>query len=168
MQCGAYTCTTTADCVASLGQEYYCRSDTCWPYYDVYVSRRIGGAWEQPHHINAGQQGYFSHLAISVVRSDGLVGNALSKCIGLGDTAMGDVSRCIWIDAAGEKIFSELTARTGAHSETGSGRGTFVGGTGRFEGITGSYEIDWVNVPSLDPEMIEGRSLKMEGAWKLP
>ena len=105
---------------------------------------------------------------ITVVRSDGLVGNALSKCIGLGDTAKGDVSRCIWIDAAGEKIFSELTARTGAHSETGSGRGTFVGGTGRFEGITGSYEIDWVNVPSLDPEMIEGRSLKMEGAWKLP
>jgi hypothetical protein len=105
---------------------------------------------------------------ITVVRSDGLVGNALSKCIGLGDTAKGDVSRCIWIDAAGEKIFSELTARTGAHSETGSGRGTFVGGTGRFEGITGSYEIDWVNVPSLDPEKIEGRSLKMEGAWKLP
>jgi hypothetical protein len=105
---------------------------------------------------------------VTVVRSDGLVGNALSKCIGLGDTAKGDVSRCIWIDAAGEKIFSELTARTDAESTTGRGSGTFVGGTGRFEGITGSYEIDRVNVPSLDPEKIEGRSLRMQGSWELP
>jgi len=105
---------------------------------------------------------------LTVVRSDGLVGNALSKCIGLGDTAKGDVSRCVWIDGAGEKIYSELTAATSGQSATGSGRGTFVGGTGRFAGITGSYEIDWVNVPSLDPEKIEGRSLNMQGSWKLP
>jgi hypothetical protein len=105
---------------------------------------------------------------ITVVRSDGLVGNALSKCIGLGDTARGDVSRCIWIDSAGEKIFSELTGTTSDRSGTGRGRGTFVGGTGRFEGITGSYEIDWVAVPSLEPEKIESRSLSMQGTWELP
>ena len=105
---------------------------------------------------------------ITVVRSDGLVGNAMSKCIGLGDSAKGDVSRCIWIDASGEKIFSELTARGSSRSGTGSGRGTLVGGTGRFEGITGTYEIDWVDVPSLDPERIESRSLSMKGEWELP
>jgi len=70
--------------------------------------------------------------------------------------------------SAGEKIFSELTGPTSDRSGTGRGRGTFVGGTGRFEGITGSYEIDRVSVPSLDPVKIESRSLSMQGTWELP
>jgi hypothetical protein len=64
------SCTDSADCVNSLGADYYCRSQKCWPYYDIHVSRRIGGAWEAPTNITDGLTGYFSHLALSVVRSD--------------------------------------------------------------------------------------------------
>jgi hypothetical protein len=105
---------------------------------------------------------------VTVVRSDGLVGNALSKCIGMGDSSEGDVSRCVWIDSRGERIFSELRAVSSPNAQTGRGRGQITGGTGRFEGLSGGYELEWVAVPSLDETRIEARTLKMRGRWTLP
>ena len=54
----------------------------------------------------------------------------------LSDTATGLVGRAVWTDDRGDQIFSELKGKgtsTGSHIV-----GTFVGGTGRYAGATGS------------------------------
>jgi hypothetical protein len=43
-----------------------------------------------------------------------------------------------------------------------------VGGTGRFSGITGSYEIRWVEQPQAVKGKISGETVSMRGRWTLP
>jgi hypothetical protein len=111
----------------------------------------------------------FQHTGmITVARTNGFVGNVLSKCIGLRDGRQGVVSRCVWLSASGDKIFSELRRRSnGLHLRGGKGQGRFVGGTGRYKGITGSYEMSWVDEWDDTPESIKGKTLSMTGEWEM-
>ena len=59
----------------------------------------------------------------------------------LNDSATGMVGRAVWTDDHGDQVYSELH---------GEGRrrgnrivGTFLGGTGRYAGATGTYEFSW-------------------------
>ena len=98
----------------------------------------------------------------------GLVGTVMTSCIGLNDTAKPDIGRCTWVTQDDEKIFSELTGSLPSGLETGSARGTFVGGTGRFAGVTGSYSIEWVARPSLEPDAFGAQTVRMSGSWRTP
>ena len=111
----------------------------------------------------------FRHTGTITFRNaQGLVGTALASCLGLGDTARGDVGRCVWVLEGGDRIFSELNGQLAPGPESGTVRGSFVGGTGRFQQISGSYELDWVVRLTGEPGAFRAQTVRMSGSWKTP
>jgi len=111
----------------------------------------------------------FRHTGTITFRNaQGLVGTALASCLGLGDTAKGDLGRCVWVLEGGDRIFSELSGQLAPGPESGTVRGSFVGGTGRFQQISGSYELDWVVRLTGEPGAFRAQTVRMSGSWKAP
>jgi hypothetical protein len=84
-----------------------------------------------------------------------------AEAIGFSDAATGLTGRCVWTDAHGNEVWSELQ---GQH--VGSGNrvvGTLTGGTGRFEGITGEYAFEWQYVVAAEDGEISGRAVGLTG-----
>ena len=81
--------------------------------------------------------------------------------IALNDSATGMIGRAVWTDEKGEQVFSELRGEgtaTGNHI-----RGTFVGGTGRYSGATGTYEFAWQYVLEAEDGTVQGRAVGLTG-----
>lgn len=111
----------------------------------------------------------FRHTGTITFRNaEGLVGTALASCLGLGDTAKGDLGRCVWVLEGGDRIYSELSGQLAPGPESGTVRGHFVGGTGRFHQISGSYELDWVVRLTGEPGAFRAQTVRMSGSWKAP
>jgi hypothetical protein len=84
-----------------------------------------------------------------------------SEVIALSDTASGLVGRSVWTDERGEQVFSELKGEgTAAKNHL---TGTFLGGTGRYAGVTGSYEFSWQYVMEAEDGSIQGRAVGLKG-----
>src|SRR3954471_22300670 len=64
-----------------------------------------------------------------------------SEAIVFSDSATGLVGRAVWTDEHGDEAYSELQGDGNAINNKLTGR--FVGGTGRYSGITGTYEFSW-------------------------
>ena len=64
-----------------------------------------------------------------------------AEALVLNDSATGMVGRSVWTDDRGDQVFSELR---GEITATGNRIvGTFIGGTGRYAGASGTYEFAW-------------------------
>jgi len=88
-----------------------------------------------------------------------------AQAIGFSDSRDGLVGRCTWTDERGDRIFSEIKGGPlGAGSRI---TGTFVGGTGRFSGITGEYELQWQYVVDSEDRSIAGRATGLKGRAKI-
>jgi hypothetical protein len=84
-----------------------------------------------------------------------------AEAIVLSDSATGIVGRAVWTDERGDQVFSELRGETTA---TGSRLfGTFLGGSGRYAGATGSYEFSWRFVLEAEDGTIQGQSMGLKG-----
>jgi len=84
-----------------------------------------------------------------------------AEAIGQGDTATGFTGRAVWTDETGDRVFSELR---GQGTATGNRiEGTFVGGTGRYAGATGSYELSWQYVLEAEDGTVQGRAVGLKG-----
>jgi hypothetical protein len=73
--------------------------------------------------------------------------------------------RCVWTDERGDKIYSELTGEfvaIGNHIT-----GTFIGGTGRYSGISGEYSFQWQYVVESEDGSISGRAIDLKGRARL-
>ncbi len=84
-----------------------------------------------------------------------------AEALVLSDTATGLVGRAVWTDARGDQVFSELKGQgtsTGSHIV-----GTFLGGTGRYAGATGSYEFSWRFVLENEDGTVQGQSKDLTG-----
>jgi hypothetical protein len=84
-----------------------------------------------------------------------------AEAIVLNDSATGMVGRSVWTDERGDQVFSELRGEgtaTGNHIV-----GTFVGGTGRYLGATGSYEFSWRFVLEAEDGTVQGQSSGLKG-----
>jgi hypothetical protein len=69
--------------------------------------------------------------------------------------------RCVWTDEHGDKVYSELKGEflaTGNHIV-----GTFLGGTGRYAGITGEYSFQWEYVVESEDGSVSGRAVNLAG-----
>ena len=112
-------------------------------------------------------QAIFRHTGtLKVMRSDGLLANALSKCIGLSDSVEGSRARCVWLTGLGDEIYSVMERDTVPGAQGGRGTGRIVGGAGRFAGISGSYELTWVARPSSSQAAsIAGDVLAWPESW---
>ena len=84
-----------------------------------------------------------------------------SEVIGLVDSATGFAGRSVWTDEHGDQVFSELQGEgTAAKNRI---TGTILSGTGRYAGMTGSYEFSWHSVLEAEDGSIQGRAVDLKG-----
>ena len=81
--------------------------------------------------------------------------------IALVDTATGLVGRSVWTDDHGDEVYSEIRGEDAATGKRLTG--TFIGGTGRYAGATGSYELVWQYVLYADEGTIQGGGTNLVG-----
>ncbi len=84
-----------------------------------------------------------------------------AEVIALTDSNTGLVGRSVWTDERGDQVFSELKGEGTA--ERNRITGTILGGTGRYAGVTGSYEFAWQYVIESDDGSIQGRAVGLKG-----
>ncbi len=88
-----------------------------------------------------------------------------SEIIGFSDSRTGVQARCVWTDERGDEVFSELTGK-----EAGPGKpieGRFIGGTGRYAGVTGEYSFEWQRLVDSDDGKVSGRVVGLKGWARL-
>jgi len=84
-----------------------------------------------------------------------------AQVIALGDNATGLVGRAVWTDENGDQVYSELR---GQGTATGNRiEGTFLGGSGRYAGATGTYEFSWQYVLEAEDGTVQGRTVGLRG-----
>ncbi len=88
-----------------------------------------------------------------------------SEAILFYDTVTGLVGRAVWTDEKGDQAFSEL--RGEGTTQTNRITGTFIGGTGRYAGITGSYEFSWLFLVESEDGIVQGQSVGLNGRIKV-
>ena len=84
-----------------------------------------------------------------------------AEAIGLSDSRAGMQGRCVWTDERGDMVYSELKGEfvgTGNHIV-----GTFIGGTGRYGGISGDYTFQWQYVIDAEDGAVSGRVVDFKG-----
>ena len=77
------------------------------------------------------------------------------------DSATGMVGRAVWTDDRGDEAYSELRGEGDATSNRIVG--TFVGGTGRYAGATGTYEFSWRFLLATEDGTVQGQSEGLKG-----
>ena len=88
-----------------------------------------------------------------------------ARAIGFSDSRAGMRGRCVWTDERGDMVYSELRGEfvgTGNHIV-----GTFVGGTGRYAGVTGDYTFQWQYVVDTEDGAVSGRVVDLKGRARL-
>jgi len=83
-----------------------------------------------------------------------------AQAIGFSDNLVGMQGRCVWTDERGDKVYSELKGES-----VGAGNlieGNFLGGTGRFAGVTGQYSFRWQYVVESE-DVLSGRAVDLKG-----
>jgi len=84
-----------------------------------------------------------------------------ARAIVFSDSATGAAGRCVWTDERGDEIFSDLRGgpvTTGRHV-----LGTIIGGTGRYAGLIGEYEFDWMYAIETEDGRLQGRAVGLTG-----
>lgn len=84
-----------------------------------------------------------------------------SELLALVDTGTGLVGRSVWTDERGDQVFSELQGE--GTSTNNKLKGSFLGGTGRFAGVTGTYEFSWQFVMESEDGTVHGRAVGLTG-----
>jgi hypothetical protein len=117
--------------------------------------------------LEPGRQASTFNLSGSLLLSGqrGLGVGFRAEVIGLADSQEGGLARAVWTDERGDRVFSVLRG-----SALGTGvqvTGTIVGGTGRYAGVTGEYELRWRWVVQTDEGTISGRTDSLKGRAKL-
>lgn len=85
----------------------------------------------------------------------------LGEAIVFNDTGSGAEGRSVWTDSDGSQIFSEFHGSGVARGK--KIEGTFIGGTGRFAGATGSFTFTWQFVIDTEDGRIQGQTSDLSG-----
>ena len=84
-----------------------------------------------------------------------------AEAVVLNDSATGLIGRAVWTDDTDNHVYSELRDET-----TPAGNrivGTFVGGSGRYKGATGTYEFSWRFLLEAEDGTVQGQSMGLSG-----
>ena len=87
-----------------------------------------------------------------------------AEIIGFSDSQTGMVGRSVWIDQRGDKAFSELSGESALPGHSIKGR--FIGGTGRYAGVTGEYTFTWQRLVASE-DGVSGRVSDLAGWARL-
>jgi hypothetical protein len=88
-----------------------------------------------------------------------------AQAIGFSDSRAGMQGRSVWTDERGYMVYSELKGEA-----VGSGNritGSFIGGTGRYAGVTGEYTFQWQYVIDAEDGAVSGRVVDLKGRARL-
>jgi len=88
-----------------------------------------------------------------------------AEAVVLNDSATGLIGRAVWTDETDNHVYSELRGET-----TPAGNrivGTFVGGSGRYKGATGTYEFSWRFLLENEDGIVQGQSTRLSGKVRL-
>ena len=88
-----------------------------------------------------------------------------AEVVGFSDTATGMTARSVWTDERGDKVFSELRGESVVPGTLIEGR--FVGGTGRYAGVSGDYTFRWQRLADAGDGDVSGRVVGLEGSARL-
>jgi hypothetical protein len=84
-----------------------------------------------------------------------------AQAIGFSDSRTGMQGRSVWTDERGDMVYSELK---GEFVGTGNQiTGTFIGGTGRYAGMTGDYSFKWQYLIDAEDGAVNGRVVDFKG-----
>jgi hypothetical protein len=87
-----------------------------------------------------------------------------AEAVVLNDSTTGLVGRAVWTDDVGNQVYSELR---GESTATGNRIfGTFLGGSGRYQGATGTYEFSWRFLLEGEDGTVQGQSMDFNGKVK--
>lgn len=89
-----------------------------------------------------------------------------AEAIVLSDSATGVVGRAVWTDERGDQVYSELRSDGTAPGDRIVG--TVVGGSGRYSGLTGTYEFAWRFVLKTEDGTVQGQSIGLKGRVRVP
>jgi hypothetical protein len=84
-----------------------------------------------------------------------------SEAVIFNDSVSGMEGRAAWTDDNGDQVFSELRGEGTATNNKIVG--TFLGGTGRYAGVTGSYEFSWRFLLETEDGTVQGQSIGLKG-----
>ena len=99
--------------------------------------------------------------------SEGSVPGFDTDCVAFTDERIGGIGRCVWTGSMGDQIFVEL--KSSGPAGFGLTKGTFVGGTGRYDGIQGGFQFEWnYSVSRGKDATFDGHTLRMSGRYRLP
>ncbi len=87
-----------------------------------------------------------------------------SEVIALVARETGLTGRSVWTDEKGEQVFSELKGEGTADKNRIVG--TILGGTGRYAGVTGTYEFTWQFVIEAEDGAIQGSAVGLKGRFR--
>ena len=135
-------------------------------------SQAFDGSWSasgqrQTIPTESGQPAAITRVSGAVVfsRGSGIAGGFAAEAIAF-DDGTNATGRAVWTDGAGDRIFSTL--RGGPLQAKRRITGAITGGTGRWTGVTGEYELSWQYVVSAEGGEIQGRSVDLRGRLRLP
>lgn len=102
---------------------------------------------------------------VNIKKGDGLPRSFFTECLSFGDTGGSGEARCEWVDSADEQIFIELTSRV--VGSKGIVKGEIVGGSGKYHGIRGVFELEaWVYSTSNEEEReVTAYTDSLRGSW---
>ena len=103
--------------------------------------------------------------SLLLVGEQGLGVGFQAQALGFTDSLTGMQGRCVWTDERGDKVYSELKGEfvaTGNHIV-----GTFLGGTGRYAGVTGEYSFQWRFIVESEDGTVSGRTVDLKGRARL-
>jgi hypothetical protein len=136
-------------------------------------SLAFDGSWSasgqrQTIPTESGQPAAIARVSGAVVLSNGsgIAAGFAAEAIAFDDGTSATTGRAVWTDGAGDRIFSTL--RGGQLQAKRRIVGAITGGTGRWTGVTGEYELTWQYVVSADGGEIQGRSVDLRGQLRWP
>ena len=100
--------------------------------------------------------------AVAITTGAGLSRGFRGEVIGFDDGGGVVAGRALWTDEKGDRIFSVLRGE-GLAAAGRLLRGTIVGGTGRYAGVTGEYEFHWHHLLATDGGVVSGRAGDLRG-----
>jgi hypothetical protein len=100
-----------------------------------------------------------------VIATGGDLGQGFQgEVIGFDDGQSRATGRWVWTDRRGDRIFGEAS---GEPIEAGRRfTGTITGGTGRFAGLTGDFELTWQYVVAGEDGAVQGRATGLKGRYR--
>ncbi len=103
---------------------------------------------------------------VTINTSEGPVRAFETDCVAFTDNEKSH-GRCVWTGPLGDLIYVELRG-TGL-AGFGRTRGTFVGGTGKYDGIEGGFSFEWnYSVSRGQDATFDGYTLEMQGNYRKP